>query len=259
VSIEVKAGEVIALVGENGSGKTTLAKILTGLYQPDHGTLLWDGQALDDPARLRAISTVLFQDFARYKLTATDNIGFGRPQQLHNTNAIINAATRAGAHRFLNTLPHQYNTVLSTEFTDGVDLSIGQWQRLALARAYFRDAPFIVLDEPTAALDPQAEADLFAHLRNLYAGRTVLLITHRFSSVRHADRIYVLSHGRVTEQGTHHQLIAQHGTYAHMFLTQATAYLDMSSTNGKPATKHDTAENSHDPDDGPSARANIHR
>jgi ATP-binding cassette subfamily B protein len=230
ISLTVHAGEVIALVGANGSGKTTLAKVLTGLYRPDTGTLMWDGEPLDDPARLRAASTVLFQDFARYKLSATDNIGFGRPGRIDDTAAIIDAAQRAGAHAFLDALPAQYDTVLSTEFTDGADLSLGQWQRLALARAYFRDAPFLVLDEPTAALDPQAEADLFAHMRELYADRTVLLITHRFSSVRHADRIYVLADGRIIEEGTHEHLMTRQGAYAHLFLTQASAYLDPPST-----------------------------
>lgn len=226
ISLTLHAGEIIALVGANGSGKTTLAKVLTGLYRPDAGTLLWDGRPLDDPARLRAASTVLFQDFGRYKLSAADNIGFGRPDHIDDTAAITHAAQRAGAHGFLNALPAQYATILSTEFTDGVDLSVGQWQRLALARAYFRDAPFLVLDEPTAALDPQAEADLFAHMRELYANRTVLLITHRFSSVRNADRIYVMADGRIIEQGTHQHLMTQQGTYAHLFLTQASAYLD---------------------------------
>jgi ATP-binding cassette subfamily B protein len=239
ISLSVHAGEVIALVGANGSGKTTLAKVLTGLYRPDTGTVMWDGEPLDDPTRLRAAATVLFQDFARYKLSATDNIGFGRPDHIHDTAAITDAAQRAGAHAFLNALPAQYATVLSTEFTDGADLSVGQWQRLALARAYFRDAPFLVLDEPTAALDPQAEADLFAHMRQLYADRTVLLITHRFSSVRHADRIYVLADGKIIEEGTHEHLMTRHGTYAHLFLTQASAYLD------PPATANTTAAQAH--------------
>ncbi|WP_169813719.1 ABC transporter ATP-binding protein [Nocardia pseudobrasiliensis] len=226
VCIELPAGQVIALVGENGSGKTTLAKILTGLYQPSAGTLLWDGEPIDDTARLRAVSTVLFQDFVRYKLTGAENIGLGRPDRLDNQQAIREAATTAGAHEFLAALPKSYQTILSTEFSDGVDLSTGQWQRVALARAYLRDAPLVVLDEPTAALDPKAEADLFTHIRGLYAGRTVLLITHRFATVRHADQIHVLDHGRITEHGTHSELLAHEGAYADLFRTQAAAYLD---------------------------------
>ncbi|MBF6331077.1 ABC transporter ATP-binding protein [Nocardia transvalensis] len=226
VTVELRAGQVVALVGANGSGKTTLAKILTGLYRPDAGTLRWNGELLADPARLRAVATVLFQDFARYKLTAADNIGLGRPDHLCDHSGIERAAKTAGAHGFLAALPRGYDTVLSTEFSDGVDLSTGQWQRLALARAYFRDAPFIVLDEPTAALDPKAEADLFAHIRRLYRGRTMLLITHRFASIRDADHIYVMDHGRIIEHGTHAELMARDGTYTDLFLTQAAAYLD---------------------------------
>jgi ATP-binding cassette subfamily B protein len=225
VTVRLRAGQVIALVGENGSGKTTLAKILAGLYQPDTGTVRWDGQPVTDMARLRAVSTVLFQDFARYKLSAADNIGLGRPDRAGDHDAIVAAARRAGAHELLTALPGGYASMLSSEFTGGTDLSLGQWQRVALARAYFRDAPFIVLDEPTAALDPRAEAELFASVRDLYAGRTVLLITHRFSTVRHADYIYVLDHGQIAEEGTHDELMAEDGGYAAMFSTQAAAYI----------------------------------
>lgn len=225
VSLRLEAGEVVALVGENGSGKTTLAKVLTGLYPASTGELLGDGRPADR-AVLRASSAVVFQDFLRYKLTARDNISLGRPESGDDHDRVVRAARQAGASGFVETLPHGYDTVLSTEFTGGSDLSLGQWQRMALARAFFRDAPFVVLDEPTAALDPRAEAALFKHIRDLFAGRTVLLISHRFSSVRSADRIYVLDGGRIVENGTHDDLMALDGLYADLFLTQAAAYLD---------------------------------
>ncbi|HET8682040.1 MAG TPA: ABC transporter ATP-binding protein [Micromonosporaceae bacterium] len=225
VSIRLEAGEVVALVGVNGSGKTTLAKVLTGLYRPDTGAVTADGEP-GDPAGLRAVSAVLFQDFLRYKLTAADNIGLGRPDRNSDLARVRRAARQAGADALVEALPQGYDTVLSTEFTGGADLSLGQWQRVALARAFFRDAPFVVLDEPTAALDPRAESALFASVRRLLAGRTVLLISHRFSSVRSADRIYVLDAGRVVEHGTHDALLARAGLYAELFTAQAAAYLD---------------------------------
>ena len=226
VSVTLHPGEIVALVGPNGSGKTTLAKILAGLYRPDRGTLLLNGAPLADPAVLRDTSAVLFQDFARYKLSALDNIAFGRADRPVDPARITEAARQAGADGFLRGLPRRYATVLSKEFTGGEDLSGGQWQRLALARAFYRDAPLVILDEPTAALDPEAEEELFRRMRHLFAGRTVLLISHRFSSVRGADRIYVLDGGTVIEQGTHDELMARRTRYATLFLTQAAGYLD---------------------------------
>ncbi|TGA84108.1 ATP-binding cassette domain-containing protein, partial [Streptomyces sp. MZ04] len=225
VSVRLGAGEVIALVGENGSGKTTLAKLLTGLYRPTGGQIVLDSTPVTDPADLRGLAAVLFQDYLRYKLTAKDNITLGRPERHTDTGAIETATANAGATTIISGLPHGYDTRLGTEYTGGVDLSTGQWQRIALARAFFRDAPLVVLDEPTAAMDPLAEADLFTAIRQLFTGRTVLLISHRFSSVRAADRIYVLKDGRIIEHGTHHDLLATDGVYADMFLTQAAAYL----------------------------------
>jgi ATP-binding cassette subfamily B protein len=228
VSMHVDAGEVVALVGENGSGKTTLAKLLADLYTPQQGSVRWDGIDIDrlDSAELRRHVAVIFQDFLRYTLPARENIGLGRPDAVEDDEAIEKAGRQAGAHDFIVRLPHGYRTRLGPEYEDGVDLSVGQWQRLALARAFFRDAPFVILDEPTAALDARAEHDLFERIRTLLTGRTVLLISHRFSSVRSADRIYVLHQGRIIEAGTHEGLMSDGGVYAELFSLQAAAYLD---------------------------------
>ncbi len=228
VSLEIGAGEIVALVGENGSGKTTLAKLLCRLYLPQAGRILWDSvdTATVDPDQLRDRVAVIFQDFQHYALLARDNIGLGHHQRIDDLDAITTAARHAGAHAFLAHLPAGYDTILGPEFSGGSDLSIGQWQRIALARAFFRDAPFIILDEPTAALDARAEHDLFQAIRTLCQGRSVLLISHRFSSVRSADRIYVLQHGRIVQHGTHDQLMTTGGLYADLFTLQAAAYLD---------------------------------
>ena len=228
VSLEVAAGEVVALVGENGSGKTTLAKLLAGLYRPDGGTIRWDGTDMStvDPDGWREHVAVIFQDFERFHLTAADNIGLGRVASAHDLEAVKAAAGQAGADGFIEELPKGYATQLGPEFIGGTDLSVGQWQRIALARAFFRGAPFIILDEPTASLDARAEQELFERIRTLLAHRTVLLISHRFSSVRSADRIYVLDAGTVVEAGDHETLMALGGLYAELFTLQAAAYVD---------------------------------
>jgi ATP-binding cassette subfamily B protein len=226
VSLEIARGEIVAVVGENGSGKTTLAKLLCGLYPPDEGRVLWDGTdtATVDQEQLRRGVAVLFQDFARYLLSARDNIALGDCTRPTDDEGVLLAGQRAGADSFLSRFPDGYDTLLGPEFEGGRDLSIGQWQRIALARAFFRGAPFIILDEPTAAMDPRAEHELFASIRELCAGRTVLLISHRFSSVRNADRIFVLHRGRLVESGSHTELLQQHGRYEAMFRMQAAAY-----------------------------------
>ncbi len=203
INLTIKPGQVIALVGENGSGKTTLAKLLAGLYRPDEGTIAWNGVDLADLdiLEVRSRVAVLFQDFARYFLTAEENISMGRWERAFDTEAIRRAAEQAGASEFLERLPGGYETYLGPQFFGGSDLSGGQWQRMALARAFFRDAELIILDEPTAALDPRSEAALFQSVRDLFIGRSVVLISHRFASVRMADYIYVLNEGRIAEKG----------------------------------------------------------
>jgi ATP-binding cassette subfamily B protein len=227
VSMTIESGEIVALVGENGSGKTTLAKLLAGLYPPDSGVIRWDGVdiATVDRADLSRSIAPIFQDFVRFHLAARDNIGLGRVDRVDDLDGITEAARYADADGFIAALPAGYETRLGPEFVGGTDLSVGQWQRIALARAFFRGAPFVILDEPTASLDARAEHDLFERIRGLLAGRTVLLISHRFSSVRSADRIYVLDGGRVVESGTHDELMAQSGLYAELFSLQAAAYL----------------------------------
>ncbi|MGH8929177.1 MAG: ABC transporter ATP-binding protein [Egibacteraceae bacterium] len=239
VSLELEAGQVIALVGENGSGKTTLAKLLCRLYQPQSGRILWDGvDTFDvDADELRRSIAVLFQDFSQYHLSAADNIAIGNCDLVSDRAGIVASAAKAGADGFLTALPDGYDSMLGPEFEGGTDLSVGQWQRVALARAFFRDAPFIILDEPTAALDARAEHELFDRIRTLFAGRAVLLISHRFSTVRSADRIYVLADGRLTEQGTHAELMELGGQYAELFTLQASSYLDPAGQVG--AASHD--------------------
>jgi ATP-binding cassette subfamily B protein len=222
----IEPGEVVALVGPNGSGKTTLAKLLAGLYLPQAGRVLWNGvdTADSDRDQLGRQAAVVFQDFMRYALPAYDNIALGRTERYGDAAAVELAAHRAGLDQAIGGLPHGYSTTLGPQFEDGVDLSLGQWQRVALARVYFRNAQFVILDEPTAALDAHAEEELFDRIRDLLAGRSVLLISHRFSTVRHADRIYVLDQGSIIETGAHDGLMADDGLYAELFRTQAAAY-----------------------------------
>jgi ATP-binding cassette, subfamily B, bacterial len=223
VDLRIGAGEVVALVGENGSGKTTLAKVVAGLYEPEDGRLEWDGAPVP-AADVRESVSVTFQDFVRYQMTVRDNVALGDPERPPDDAGVTSAITRAGFASTLNTLPDGLDTMLGRELDEGTDLSGGQWQRLALARTLFRDRPLVVLDEPTAALDPRAEYALFRDVRAVLDGRAALLISHRFGSVRLADRIYVLDAGRVVECGTHDELIAMAGQYAELYALQSAAY-----------------------------------
>ncbi len=226
VSLRVDPGEVVALVGENGCGKTTLAKVLSGLYGVDSGRVVWGDEPVNDERRpqLRDSVAVIFQDFVKYRLSARDNIALGRHEHYENLDRVQRAAARSGADEAIDPLPDRYDTQLGPEFHGGTELSVGQWQRIALARAFFRDAPLLILDEPTAALDARAEHELFESLRTLLAGRSVLLISHRFSSVRSANRIYVMKAGAIVEHGTHDELMATQGLYAELFTLQAASY-----------------------------------
>lgn len=228
VSLELRRGEVIALVGENGSGKTTLAKLLAGLYTPKEGIVSWDGIDIAglDPVSVRSHVSVIFQDFLRYQTSAHENIAYGDHEQFADVERLERAARAAGVHETLAALPRGYETLLGPQYFGGSDLSGGQWQRVALARAFFRDAPIVILDEPTASLDPRAEADLYASMGDLFTDRAVLLISHRFGSVRTADRIYVLRDGRLHESGSHTELMAADGYYAELFGLQSSMYFD---------------------------------
>ena len=231
ISFRIRPGERVALVGENGAGKTTITKLLVRLYEPTRGQVLLDGLPLStyDPAELHAAVGVIFQDFVRYDMRADENIAVGRITALEadSTGAmerIEDAAHRSLAADVVQGLPQGYGTMLGRRFEGGVDLSGGQWQKVALGRAYMREAQLLILDEPTAALDARAEFEVFNRFAELTEGKMAVLISHRFSTVRMADRIVVLEHGRVLEDGTHESLLALGGRYAELFHLQAAGY-----------------------------------
>jgi ATP-binding cassette subfamily B protein len=226
LSFHLRGGEVLALVGENGAGKTTLVKLLARLYDPDEGTILLDGHDLKqyDLFELRRNIGVIFQDFVRFHLSAADNIAVGSIDARADRERIVRAAERSLADEVIAKLPEGYDQVIGKRFKTGIDLSGGEWQKIAIARAYMRDAQVLILDEPTAALDARAEFEVFQRFKELSAGKTAVLISHRFSSVRMADRIVVLGDGRVEAVGTHEQLLALGGRYAELFELQAAGY-----------------------------------
>jgi ATP-binding cassette, subfamily B, bacterial len=223
ISLNIGAGEVVALVGANGAGKSTLVKLLCRLYEPDSGKITMEGVELNDYAvkDLRRHISVVFQDFVRYYMTVRENIRLGDITIPTASGKIEEAAAKANADAFIEKLPHGYDTLLGRWFNGGEEISLGEWQKIVLARSFLRDAPFVILDEPTSSLDIQTEFHLYTKFRQLIAGHSALLISHRFSTVRMADRIYVLRDGKVAESGTHRQLMDLDGIYADMYAKQA--------------------------------------
>ena len=227
LNFTLHAGEKLALVGENGAGKTTLIKLLSRLYDPTEGRILLDGHPIQayDPSELRAEIGVIFQDFVRYQMNAATNIAVGKIAEERNLEKIDDAAYRGMADRVIEKLPQGYEQMIGKRFANGVDLSGGEWQKIAISRAYMREAQILVLDEPTAALDARAEYEVFRRFSDLTAGKTAVLISHRFSTVRMADRILVLQNGQMLEIGTHEELLEKAGKYAELFGLQAQGYL----------------------------------
>ncbi|WP_407673540.1 ABC transporter ATP-binding protein [Parafrankia colletiae] len=231
VTVELRRGQVVAFVGANGSGKSTLAKVLAGLYEPDSGQVTWDGVDLAgvDPASVRSRIGLIPQQYTQWPMSARMNIAVGEISRLwaEGPDSVIPAARATAADEVIEKLPHGYDTSLARQYSAGHDLSGGQWQRIACARAVYRDAPVLIADEPSAALDARAEQALFDLIRDLGRDRAVLLITHRLASVRTADRIYVLDEGRVVDEGTHPELMERPGIYRDLFTLQARHFVDL--------------------------------
>ncbi len=226
VSFSIKEGESVAIVGENGAGKTTLVKLLTRFYDPTEGIVFLDGKDLRDydPKELHRQIGVIFQDFVRYDLSAKENIGFGQVEFLEDKEKIHDAAEKGGSSEIIRKLPEGFNTILGKAFDEGVDLSGGEWQKLALSRAFMRHAQILVLDEPTAALDAFAEYEIHKRFVDLTSDKTTIFIFHRFSTVRMAQHILVLQNGKLVEEGSHGDLMNLNGLYTNMFNAQADRY-----------------------------------
>jgi ATP-binding cassette, subfamily B, bacterial len=226
VNLSIRPGEKIALVGHNGAGKTTLIKLLSRLYDPTEGSILIDGIDIRDldPLELQQRIGVIFQDFVRYHLPVRENIGFGQIDAMGDVERIAAAARKSGAQAVVEELPQGYETMLGRWFQDGHELSLGQWQKIALARAFMREAEILVLDEPTASVDARTEYEIFQNFKTLTEGKMAILISHRFSTVRMADRIAVIQEGRIAELGTHEELLRREGIYAELFGMQAEGY-----------------------------------
>ncbi|MGG3282405.1 ABC transporter ATP-binding protein [Paenibacillus solani] len=223
ISFSIKPGEKIAIVGENGAGKSTLVKCLLGLYMPNHGTIRFDGidiRSIDSKSMRDNVSAV-FQDFVSYQMTARENIAMGH-ERINDDALVEEASVKAGLK--LMKLPNGLDTELGAMFNNGYELSGGQWQKIALSRAFMRDSQVVILDEPTAALDPRAEAEIYDNFAKLYEGKTTIMISHRLSSCRHADKILVMHNGEIIEEGNHDELLRSNGVYAEMFNTQAKRY-----------------------------------
>ena len=226
VDFQVRPGEVVALVGENGAGKSTLIKLLCRLYDPEHGTITLDGIDLKDldPIAWRRQISVLFQDFIHYDLSVHDNIWLGNFEAGQSNTEIVDAARLAGVDAVIKRFPNGYDERLGTQFLDGRELSIGEWQKLALARTFFRRARLVILDEPSSALDPLSEAELIGQFRQIIQGRSAIIISHRLSTIRMVDRIFVMAHGRIIESGNHDELIDLGGMYERLYKVQAQCY-----------------------------------
>ncbi|MBI5217555.1 MAG: ABC transporter ATP-binding protein [Bacteroidia bacterium] len=229
ITLEINAGETVALVGDNGAGKTTLIKLICRLYEPQKGEIMIDGININDfnVTDLRKNISVLFQDFSQYNISAGDNICFGDPPACGEATKekLDEAAKNAGIDSLISTLPEKYNTTLGALFENSKEMSIGEWQKIALARAFYKNAPVLILDEPTSSMDAKTEYDFFINFKNLVKEKTALLVSHRFSTIKMADRIYVLDHENIIESGAHDELMKMKGKYAQLYNLQASKYV----------------------------------
>ncbi|MNI47443.1 putative ABC transporter ATP-binding protein [compost metagenome] len=237
ISFTIKPGQIVAIVGENGAGKSTLVNCLVGLYREFSGDVLFDEVPIKDipETDLRWIISAVFQDFVRFELSVKENIGFGDLSRLEDPDMLEAAASRSGFLEVIDQLPEGFETLLGPAFEGGQELSVGQWQKLALARSFVKPSQIIVLDEPTASMDPMAEAELFKRFAELASGKITFLISHRLASCRLADQILVLKDGELIEQGTHDSLMKRQGEYCRMYTTQAKGYGVQSENQVSPA------------------------